>query len=78
MMRKKIGILLALLALGDSFGQNQKGFRELFVINLLGAKVYEKPNFNSKVLTRLQVGEMIMVENLNSNIDSLINGKGFS
>lgn len=35
---------------------------ELRVINILGAKVYQKPNFDSEILTELPVGKLIIKE----------------
>jgi hypothetical protein len=77
-MNKILGILLTLLVLNDSFGQNQESIQKICVINLLGAKVYDKPTFNSKIVTELQVGEMIIIEKSIDSIDSIKIGKGFS
>ena len=44
------------------FGQNIKNKTEFCVINMLGAKVYEKPTFDSKTLMILKVGKNIIIE----------------
>lgn len=77
-MKKILGIFITLLIVNNSFGQNQESIQELHVINLLGAKVHEKPTFNSKILTELQVGEIIKIEKSIETKDSLIIGERFS
>lgn len=61
-MKKPICIILTLFLLNFSIGQNQQSKNELCVINILGAKVYEKPTFDSEVLTELEVGKTLTIE----------------
>ncbi|MGM0634929.1 MAG: hypothetical protein ACQESK_02600 [Bacteroidota bacterium] len=77
-MIKIRGIILTLLIASNSFCISQITEKELCAINLLGAKVYEKPNFNSKILTELQVGKIIKIEKSTDLKDSLKISENFS
>ena len=45
---------------------------------MLGAKVYEKPTLESKILTELKVGENIIIENIVQTDEQMKIGNGFS
>ncbi|QED36811.1 hypothetical protein FK178_03385 [Antarcticibacterium arcticum] len=77
-MKKTILLIFAIL-LSTSFScQNSEKQTELTVINILGAKVYEKPTYDSKTLKKLPVGETIKIDQqIESNEKNEI-GKEFS
>lgn len=77
-MKKTAIILISLLIAIPIFGQNDKKQRDLVVINLLGAKVYEEPTFDSKTLNVLPVGNTILMEKFIETRDSLEIGAEFS
>lgn len=60
------------------FGQNPDNKTEWCVINMLGAIVYEKPTFKSKILTKLNVGENVMIEKIIKTDEQFKLGNGFS
>tara|TARA_R100000935_G_scaffold56703_1_gene88963 strand:- start:571 stop:1176 length:606 start_codon:yes stop_codon:yes gene_type:complete len=45
---------------------------------MLGAKVYEKPTFNSKTLTELSIGKTVVIEQSIDTQERLYMGNGFS
>ena len=45
---------------------------------MLGAKVYEKPTFKSKIMTELKVGESIRIESVVQTDEQMEIGTGFS
>ncbi len=61
-MKKTILFIFAILLSTTFSCQNQEKHTELTVINILGAKVYEKPTFDSKTLTILRVGKTIKID----------------
>ncbi|MGM0391513.1 MAG: hypothetical protein ACQEQB_07180 [Bacteroidota bacterium] len=61
-MKRPITILFTLFLLNVSFGQNNEDSHQLCVINMLGAKVYEKPTFDSKTLAHIPVGKTVVIE----------------
>jgi len=77
-MKKFFGIILILLIATDSFSQYHDSVKELYAINLLGAKVYEKPTFDSEILSVLKSGEKIKIEKSIDTKDSFMIGEGFS
>lgn len=77
-MKSFLPILLVLLFINSIFGQNFKVKTELCVINVLGAKVYEKPNFKSNIITELKAGESLIIENIIQSNDQLEIGEEFS
>ena len=64
--------------INSHYGQSPENRTELCVINILGAKVYEKPTFESKALTELKVGEKIIIEKTIKTDDQIEIGNGFS
>ncbi|MFB9053862.1 hypothetical protein ACFFVB_12320 [Formosa undariae] len=48
-----------------------------FVINIFGAKLYEKPALDSKLIKRISVGEKIVAEKIIETKQSLHIGEGF-
>jgi hypothetical protein len=63
---KKI-ILLTLLIFGIiSYSSGQKANEKecFYVINVLGAELYEKPLLNSKIIEKIKVGEKIIAEEI--------------
>ena len=77
-MKRCFTLILIILFINSHFGQNLKNGTELCVINLLGAKVYEKPTFESKALTELKVGENLIIETIIQTDEQMEIGKGFS
>jgi len=77
-MQKTYIVIVTLLFINFIFGQNINNKSELCVINMLGAKVYEKPTFESKTLTALSIGECIIVEKSLDTYDKLNIGNRFS
>ncbi|MGC1632145.1 MAG: hypothetical protein WA749_08540 [Gelidibacter sp.] len=77
-MKNNFALIITLLFINFTFGQNWENKSELCVINILGAKVYEKPTFESKILTDLPVGENIIVEKLIDTNEKLKIANGFS
>jgi len=77
-MKKTLILTFTLLIINTIFGQNQENGKELCVINMLGAKVYEKPTFESKKLTELKVGKNITIENVILTDEQMEIGNGFS
>lgn len=77
-MRKTIFILFSFFFVNSAFGQNPRDIDELCVINILGANVYENPNFHSKIITKLPVGRTLIIEKLIETEESLYIANGFS
>ncbi|NJY64307.1 hypothetical protein HC174_16335 [Salinimicrobium sp. CDJ15-81-2] len=77
-MKKPIAILFTLFLLTASFGQTNEESHQLCVINILGAKVYEKPTFDSKTLAHLPVGKTVVIEKAVDSQEILKIGNGFS
>lgn len=59
-------------------GQYSKPQKEFRVINLLGAKVYEEPTFDSGILTELDLGETIQNDGYIETNEEFAVGVGFS
>lgn len=76
-MKKTTNIIFILLLVNITLGQNLKEKNSLCVINIHGAKVYAKPNFDSKILTELPVGTNIITEKSINSQENLKIGKGF-
>ena len=76
-MKNCITLIFTLLFFNSHFGQSPANKAELCVINMLGAKVYEKPTFDSKALTELKLGENIIIENIIQTNEQFEIGKGF-
>ena len=77
-MKKNFALIFILLIIQFSFGQNITDKTELYVINILGAKIYEKPTFDSKTLTELPVGENIIIEKSIETKEQFRIGENFS
>ncbi|MFH4969400.1 hypothetical protein V8G61_14435 [Gaetbulibacter sp. M240] len=77
-MKNCLTLIFTILLVHYSFGQNLENKAELCVINMLGAKVYEKPTFESKTLSELKVGENIIIEKTIQTEEQFEIGKGFS
>lgn len=77
-MKKTVLIILTIVLATPLFGQNQRKPTGLKVINILGAKVYEKPTFDSKTLTALPVGENVIIEEQIQSNEKFYIGTGFS
>ena len=77
-MKRTFILLFTILFSNLILSQNQEKKNELCVINMLGAKVYEKPTFKSKNLTKLSVGESIIIEKQIETNESFIIGNGFA
>jgi len=77
-MKNFITLIITVLFFNSIFGQNLENKTELCVINMLGAKVYEKPTLESKTLTELKVGENIIIENIIQTEEQMKIGDGFS
>lgn len=77
-MKNTVLIILAILLATPLLSQNQKKRNELTVINMLGAKVYEKPTFNSKTLIDLPVGEKVIIDKHIETNEKFQIGTGFS
>jgi hypothetical protein len=76
-MKNCLSLIFTLLFFNSILGQNPENQNELCVINMLGAKVYEKPTFESKTLTELKLGESIIIEKIIQTKDQIEVGKGF-
>jgi hypothetical protein len=61
-MKQTLIIILTILLSNSLLSQNPGKKNEFCVINMLGAKIYEKPTFDSKVLTELAVRKTLIVE----------------
>ena len=77
-MKNNIALIIIVLFFNSNFGQNRENGTELCVINMLSAKVYEKPTFESKTLTELKVGENIITESVIQTDEQMEIGNGFS
>jgi hypothetical protein len=77
-MKNCIALIITILFFNSLFGQNLEIGTDLCVINMLGAKVYEKPTLESKILTELKVGENIIIENIVQTDEQMKIGNGFS
>lgn len=77
-MKTPIAILITLLLLTVSFGQKNKESNQLYVINILGATVYEDTAFDSKTLDYLPVGKTVLIEKSIDSQERLEIGNGFS
>jgi hypothetical protein len=60
------------------FGQNSENEDQLCVINRMGAKVYESPSFNSKIIAALATGEKLVIDHIIQTDEELKIGNGFS
>lgn len=60
------------------WSQSRDNRKELRVINLLGAKVYERPTFSSNILAELPVGDVLKVETSIETTEQFEVGAGFS
>ena len=77
-MKNCLTLIFTILFINSIFGQNPENKTELCVINMLGAKVYEKPTFQSKMLTELKVGKTIIIEKIIQTEEQIEIGNGFS
>ena len=77
-MKVYLTLIFTGLLITSVFCQNHEYGAEFFVINILGAKVYEKPTFKSKALTEFKVGENIIVEKIVEAHEEMEIGTGFS
>jgi hypothetical protein len=77
-MKNCIALIITILFFNSHFGQNLENGTELCVINMLGAKVYEKPTFESKALTELKIGENLIIETIIQTDEHIEIGNGFS
>ncbi len=77
-MKKCLTLIFLLLFINSIFGQNPENKTELYVINMLGANVYEKPTFDSKILTELKVGENVIIQKTIRTNDQFKIANGFS
>lgn len=77
-MKTTIAIFFILFLLNVSFGQNNEKSHQLYVINILGATVYEKPTFDSKTLNHLPVGKTVVIEKSIDSQERLEIGNDFS
>lgn len=55
-------ITLFLIVINFTFGHNNYESYEFCVINSFGAKVYEQPNFDSRILNVLEMGESVLAK----------------
>ena len=78
MVKKTALIVLAILLATSLFGQIDLEEKELKVINMLRAKVYEKPTFESRTLKDLSLGETVMVDEEIDTHEEYFIGTGFS
>ena len=76
-MKNNFTLILALLFINFTFGQKTANKSELYVINAIGAKVYEEPTFESKTLAELPLGEIIVLEKTIPTEKKLQVGNGF-
>jgi hypothetical protein len=77
-MKNQFAVIITLLFLNFAFGQNGENNNGLYVINMLGAKVYEKPTFDSKTLTELPIGKNLIVEKSIETKEQFRIGENFS
>lgn len=77
-MKKTVLLLLTILLATPLYSLNQRKQTELTVINILGAKVYEKPTFGSRALLTLPVGQSIITEEKIQSDEKFHIGTGFS
>lgn len=77
-MKNTLTFIFTLLFITSLLGQNSENRNELRVINMLGAKVYEKPSFDSKTLSKLNIGEKIIIEKTIQTDEQFKIGNGFS
>ncbi|MBW4971353.1 hypothetical protein KZY98_12845 [Croceibacter atlanticus] len=77
-MKNRITLIITILFVNSIFGQNLENGNELCVINMLGAKVYEKPTLESQTLTKLIVGKNIIIEKIIQTDEEMEIGNGFS
>lgn len=71
-------LILAISAFKLSIAQKPEQENEFYVINFLGAKIYEAPSFEAKVLKTLSVGKFILIEKQISTEDRFIIKERFS
>lgn len=74
----KIFLLTTLMLgmLACTSGQKEKA-NTFYVLNVFGAKVYEEPSLDSKVIKQLKPGEKIMAEDVLQTEQSIKMGAGF-
>jgi hypothetical protein len=77
-MKKILTLLILIAYYQDGISQKDTTSDQLTVINILGAKVYAQPNFDSKTSTELKVGEKIVVEKIIPSNDQIEIGNGFA
>jgi hypothetical protein len=77
-MKNCLKLIFTILFINSIFGQNPENKTEFCVINMLGAKVYEKPTFQSKMLTELKVGKTIIIEQIIQTDEQIEIGNKFS
>nr|WP_315198496.1 hypothetical protein [uncultured Flavobacterium sp.] len=61
-MKRRLVLLFLTLIVNITFSQNKTHPSEWYVINKLGAKVYEQASFKSKVVTVLKTGAVLNAE----------------
>ena len=77
-MKNILLTFVLLIFINFTFGQNVKKNSDLCVINMLGAKVYEKPTFEPKTVSELPIGENIIVEKSIETKERFRIGENFS
>lgn len=77
-MKKLLLTVIILLHFTSCDAQKSNLENDFYVINVLGAELYEKPSLNSKVLLKIKVGEKLIAKEIIKTEQSKIIGKGFS
>ena len=63
-MKKTLLLTLIFGIMSCSFGQNANNKNAFYVINVLGAELYEQPSLDSKVIKNIKVGEKIIAKEI--------------
>ncbi len=76
---KKTLLLLTLIfgIIACASGQNKNDDNTFYVINVLGAELYEKPSLDSKVIEKIKVGKKIIADEILKTGQSKKNGNDF-
>ena len=63
-MKKLLLTVIILLHFTSCDAQKSNLENDFYVINVLGAELYEKPSLNSKVLLKIKVGEKLIAKEI--------------
>ena len=66
---KKLLVIIIAMSLFRSYAQDSHHNDEYFVINILGAEIYERPTFQSKQIRKIEVGESLIAQEIISTTE---------